>query len=129
MDRLDHLHDLVVLDESGSTLQAMSLDIFLCDPAGAIVGGILAETCCGWLKIKCLWIDETIRRQGYGKKLLLAAETVALQRMCLFAQATTLGLPSLGFYESLGYRVIGQRDDFLPGSCYFWLRKDLSLQA
>ena len=56
------------------------LSAFVRDDAGAIVAGLLGGTYWGWLHIDILWVDATLRGQGYGCKLLTAAEQEAVRR-------------------------------------------------
>ena len=36
----------------------------------------------GWLQVRTLWISEAVRGQGYGSRLLEAAEAYAKERAC-----------------------------------------------
>ena len=103
------------------------LDIFIRDQRDTIVGGLAADIYWGWLAIEDLWIDERLRGQGYGRRLVGQAEQEARRRGCQHALLTTFSFQARGFYEKLGYRVVGQMDDYPPGSSYFWLRKDFEL--
>jgi GNAT superfamily N-acetyltransferase len=100
------------------------LDIFIREQHNTIVGGLVAETYWGWLAVEDLWIDERLRGQGYGRRLIEQAELAARRRGCRYALLTTYSFQARGFYEKLGYWVVGQMDDYPPGSSYFWLRKD-----
>ena len=102
------------------------LDIFIRDADGAIAGGLAADTYWGWLAVEDLWIAPALRRHGFGRALLLAAEAEAIGRGCLRALLTTYSFQARGFYEKLGYRVVGQLDDYPPGQSYFWMRKDFA---
>ena len=48
--------------------------VFLRGTGGTILGGVLAKTGRGWLHIHTLWVDPSVRGQGYGTKLMAAAE-------------------------------------------------------
>src|ERR687897_908999 len=50
------------------------LAIFLKDERGAVLGGPLGHVWGGWLDLDTLWVAEPFRGQGYGAKLLSAAE-------------------------------------------------------
>jgi GNAT superfamily N-acetyltransferase len=50
------------------------LAIFLKDERGAVLGGALGHVWGGWLDLDTLWVAEPFRGQGYGAKLLSAAE-------------------------------------------------------
>jgi GNAT superfamily N-acetyltransferase len=102
------------------------LDVILHRPDGEIVAGLTAQTIWGWLRIHDLWVAAPLRGQGYGSQLLHHAEGVARTRGCAHAELKTFSFQARGFYESRGYRVIGQLDDYPPGECLYWLRKDFS---
>lgn len=102
------------------------LDIYLRDDQGELLGGLVASTYWNWLDIDDLWIHARLRRQGYGRQLLQMAEQEAMRRQCEHAYLKTFSFQARGFYEKLGYSVVGQLDDFPPGQMLYWLRKDLT---
>jgi ribosomal protein S18 acetylase RimI-like enzyme len=95
---------------------------------GELSGGLLASTYWGWLDIEELWVAENYRRQGYGRRLLRMVEETAVDRGCQSAQVKTWDFQARGFYEGLGYHVVGWQTDFPPGQTLFWLRKELIQQ-
>ncbi|HEY7728741.1 MAG TPA: GNAT family N-acetyltransferase, partial [Candidatus Eisenbacteria bacterium] len=58
------------------------LAVFLRDPGGRVVGGLVGETAWRWLYVDAFWIDEPVRGKGYGRAVLRAAEARARQRGC-----------------------------------------------
>ncbi|WP_429111213.1 GNAT family N-acetyltransferase [Aeromonas rivipollensis] len=50
---------------------------FIKDEEGVVLGGILGEIKWGWLHIDGLWVDESLRRDGWGSRLLGAMEQYA----------------------------------------------------
>ena len=56
--------------------------VYVRDDDGTILGGILAEAGRGWLHVDILWVDERLRGQGYGARLLSAAEEEARRLGC-----------------------------------------------
>jgi GNAT superfamily N-acetyltransferase len=103
---------------------AQTLNVLMLDARGAIAGGLAASTYWGWLEVDKLWIDAPLRGQGYGCRLLQAAETEARQRGCTRVFLRTFSFQAREFYEKQGYRVVGQLDDYPPGDAFYWLRKD-----
>ena len=101
------------------------LDVTVRDAAGTIVGGLVANTHWGWLEVDLLWVDERVRGQGWGTRLLRAAEDEARRRGCRHARLSTWSFQARPFYEKLGYRVFGQIDDYPPGATDYILCKDL----
>ncbi len=94
------------------------------DAAGEIVGGVVAEIHWTSLQIDYLWVDEGQRGHGLGRTLLLRAEAAGRERGCTWATLTTFDFQARGFYEKLGYRVVGEQTDYPPGHSYYWLRHD-----
>ena len=102
------------------------LDLFIRDENQQIVGGLMASTYWSWLDIDKLWLHEQLRQRGYGARLLARAEQRAIERGCLYAFLSTFSFQARGFYEKLGYYVVGEVADYPPGESYFWLRKDFN---
>jgi GNAT superfamily N-acetyltransferase len=73
--------------------------LFLRDDNGIVRGGILSEICWNWLEIHTFMIDEDIRKLGYGTKLLLELEKIALEKECDFIKVDTLSFQALDFYK------------------------------
>lgn len=108
---------------------ARALDVFVRGADGRILGGVTAQTGWDWLSIELVWLDESLRGRGLGTRLMRTSEDEARRRGCKRAHLTTYSFQARGFYERLGYRVVGQLDDFPPGSTRYWLRKDFADDA
>ena len=65
------------------------LEILLRDHESKVVGGLLGGTIWGMLNIGILWIAEAHRHQGYGQKMMNAAEQAAFERGCHRAHVST----------------------------------------
>lgn len=48
--------------------------------------------------IEALWIEESLRKQGYGKKMLAAAEREAIENGCRFSLVDTWDFQAEEFY-------------------------------
>ena len=94
------------------------LAIFLKDDRGAVLGGALGDIWGGWLGLSYLWVTESLRGQGYGTKLLEAAEAEAKQSGCTGVFLTTFSFQARPFYERLGYEVIANVPDYPAGHTY-----------
>lgn len=101
------------------------LAVFLKDEAGKIKGGITGGTYWDWLYIDSLWIEESMRLKGYGKKLLEVAEKEAKKRGCNNAHLDTHDFQAVNFYQKNGYEICGQLDDLPVGYNRYLLKKKL----
>lgn len=99
--------------------------IFARDVDGTIRGGLTADLWGGWMHIAFLWVDEDLRRQGYGAQLIQIAEDEARAHGCRNAHVETYSFQARPFYERLGYHVIAELTDFPPGHSHFVMRKAL----
>lgn len=68
------------------------------------------------MEIQTLWVEESIRKLGWGRKLMLAAEAEALKRGCTLAYTNTFTWQAPQFYEKLGYTLYGKLENFPAGS-------------
>jgi GNAT superfamily N-acetyltransferase len=101
------------------------LVLFLRAGDGTLHGGLLGLTWWGWLRVDILWIDEALRHEGWGSRLLEAAEQEAIRRGCHFVFLDTMSFQALPFYLKRGYRVFGQLDDLPEGHVMYFLQKKL----
>jgi GNAT superfamily N-acetyltransferase len=95
------------------------------DSEGRLAGGLLGATYLGWLQIQIVWLDDSLRGQGYGSELMALAEAEALRRGCPRAFVETLSFQALPFYEKCGYKVFSRLADFPPGGARYALTKQL----
>lgn len=102
----------------------LPLNMALRSEDGSVVGGVYGATMWRWLMIDGLWIDPSLRGQGFGRKILLAAESVAITRGCLGSWLGTFDFQARDFYEHLGYVVFSELPGFPPGHSHFHLRKN-----
>jgi ribosomal protein S18 acetylase RimI-like enzyme len=95
------------------------------DENGLVRGGIIGAICWNWLEIYSLYLDEEIRKSGYGTKLLVAIEEIASEKQCDFIKLDTLSFQALEFYEKHGYKVFGTLDNVGREHKHYYLKKDL----
>ena len=81
------------------------------DAAGGVVGGLIGSTCLEWLDIDMLAVRAADRRRGVGRRLMRAAEAEAVSRGCRWAAVDTADFQAPGFYERLGYAIVGRFED------------------
>ncbi|PJG60455.1 GNAT family N-acetyltransferase [Aeromonas cavernicola] len=95
------------------------------DEQGKIHGGIIADIRWGWLHVDWLWVDESIRQRGWGRRLLGAMEQYAQSKGITRYHLETTTFQALPFYQALGYQVFGQLPDMPPGHLCYFLNKQL----
>ena len=80
------------------------------DPAGELIGGLRGwtwGTCAG---ISMLWVREDARRDGWGRRLVAAAEQVARERGCVQVVVSSFTFQAPDFYERCGYVETGRTE-------------------
>ena len=97
------------------------------DAQGDLVGGLSGwtwGTCAG---VGMLWVREGARRDGWGRRLLAAAEQEAVARGCEQMVLSSFTFQAPDFYRRLGYEETG-RTEGLPsaGMADVHLRKTLA---
>ncbi len=90
---------------------------------GETVGGLFGYTNWEWFFISQLWLADSVRRQGIGKRLVRAAEAEARQRGCRHAHVDTFSFQARPFYERLGYSVFGELGEYPAGHTRYFLQK------
>jgi len=104
------------------------VSVFLRDANDEILGGVLGEIWGQWLFVSHVWLAAPLRRHGYGKKLLAAAEHYALEKGCHNAWLTTASFQARPFYEKLGYELFAELKEFPPGHKLYFLKKQLLVE-
>ncbi|MBN2387489.1 MAG: GNAT family N-acetyltransferase [Anaerolineales bacterium] len=103
----------------------VQLCIFVHAGNGRVVAGLTGGTYWRWLYVARLWVDDSLRGQGYGSRLMARAEEEAIRRGCLYAYLDTEDFQALAFYEKLGYAIFGELPDCPPGHVRYFVRKTL----
>jgi GNAT superfamily N-acetyltransferase len=78
------------------------------DDAGAIVGGLTAWTWAGLCGIGMLWVRPDARKDGWGSRILLAAEQEARRRGCDRVAVSSFTFQAPEFYQRHGYVETGR---------------------
>ena len=125
---------LVAFNEAHTTAhpvephEAQPLHLYALDTTGAIRGGLIGRTHAipRWLEISIIWVDEQVRKQGLGRRLMVEAERVAYLRGCRYGRLATSNFQAPGFYERLGYSLYGKLENCPPGETAYYYWKELA---
>ena len=117
------------LDAHGAAIvpprKKRDIGVFVRDENGRVLAGMAGVTYWNWLHIKLLWVDDSLRGQGIGRRLMQMAEVEAVERGCHSAMVDTHSFQAEEFYVALGYEVFGRLQDFPMGHQRIYLQKSL----
>ncbi len=100
------------------------LCIAILDDDGAVEGGLYATSAFDWLVIELLFVPERLRGSGVGSQLMAKAEELARARGCIGAWLDTFSFQARGFYEKLGFSLVGAIPDHpVGGARYFMVKR------
>jgi GNAT superfamily N-acetyltransferase len=104
-------------DQTGAEYGRPGIEISLVlkDSQGNVVGGIGASTVMRVMFLEVLWVANEHRKMGYGTDLVLAAERIGLEQGCITSQTWSLSFQAPGFYQKIGYQVLGVYDGYSDG--------------
>ena len=119
-----HVHEFNA--EQTGYRDGRSLACFLRDAGGRLVAGIDGFTWGGYARIQYVWVDEAMRGQGLGRRLIEAAEREAAVRGCRTIIVDTHEFQAPGLYTKLGYELVGTTHDIPVGYRQFLYQKQLS---
>ena len=95
------------------------------DGEGSLQGGIRATCYWNTLHIELLWISETARGSGIGRKLIQKAEAFARDNGCENALVETTSWQARPFYEKNGYNHMATLSNRPKGHSSHYLKKVL----
>lgn len=98
---------------------------FLKNDSGIVMGGILGEINWNWMHIQGLWVDENLRNNGWGTKLLLEMERYAFSKNTLNVRLETTSFQALDFYANAGYSIFAELPHMPQGHTSYFLQKQL----
>lgn len=105
----------------------IGIGLVLKDPQGTVVGGIEASTTYRVMHLDALWVAEAYRKLGFGAELVLAAERIGKAKGCITSQTMSFSFQAPGFYQKIGYEVLGIYDGYPHSITEYVLMKRLQL--
>jgi GNAT superfamily N-acetyltransferase len=97
--------------------------ILIRDDHGATIGGLWGTIAFDWLIIELLFVPEALRGSDLGTAIMNRAEAFASRRGCIGAWLDTFSFQARGFYEKLGYALVGVLPDHPRGGARYFLSK------
>ena len=102
------------------------LSVFVRDSQNEVIAGLNAELFTTSLMINHLWVSSDLRGNDVGTKLIAKAESEALARGVTDIYLDTYSFQALGFYQKLGFKVVGEFSDYpIKGVHKHFLQKSL----
>lgn len=90
--------------------------VVLKDQNNKVKGIVIVSFLWNGMHIDSLWIDESLRNQDWGSKLMKMVEEEAIKRGCTIAYTDTFTWQAPLFYKKLGYKQYGKLEDFPQGN-------------
>lgn len=116
---------IIAFNESIVRERDKAFSIFLKNHSDKVFGGTQAFLDTESVYIDVLWVEESLQKQGYGTKLLSAAEREAIGNGCIFSLVDTWDFQAEEFYLKNGYNRIGEIKNYWHGHSKIFLRKKL----
>ncbi|MBN1535578.1 MAG: GNAT family N-acetyltransferase [Anaerolineales bacterium] len=114
-----------ILKHLGNIELGIPIKIFMRSSASQVVAGLTATVFGGWMYISLLWVEESLRNQGYGTRLVQMAEAEAISLGCQHAHVDTYSFEAKPFYDRLGYETFATLDDYPKSYCKYFMKKQL----
>ncbi len=109
---------------NGHPRETMTYSVLLRNQKNEVRGAIVVSFLYNGMHIDLLWVDESLRNQDWGSKLIKIAEEEAVRRGCALAYTDTFTWQAPEFYKKNGYTIYGELDDFPVGnSLYYFVKK------
>ncbi|MEV0280049.1 GNAT family N-acetyltransferase [Streptomyces sp. NPDC050610] len=105
---------------------AESLSVKITDADGQPAGGLTGWTWGGFFEIELVWVREDFRADGWGGRILAAAEAEAVRRGCERAIVSSFTFQAPGFYERHGFTEFGRNGGIPGGHAKVHLHKTLT---
>ncbi|MBI2032382.1 MAG: GNAT family N-acetyltransferase [Candidatus Levybacteria bacterium] len=77
------------------------------------------------IEINSLWVEESLRGKGLGKKLVEAVEKEGKLKGCDIIYTNTFSWQAPEFYKKLGFKPYGKLENFPSGDSLTYFCKNL----
>lgn len=94
--------------------KGIKIKLIIKDREGELIGGLSAWTTLSNLIFDHIWITERFRRKDLGRRLMLEMERIARNNDCIASQAYCFSFQALGFFQKMGYTVLGVSNGYPP---------------
>ena len=111
--------------KQGHPRKSELINIFLKDKHKKVFGAVVITVLWNGMEINSLWIDESLRGQGWGRILIEEAEKEGKLRGCNIAYTNTFSWQAPEFYKKMGYKPFGKLDNFPKGFSLTYFYKNL----
>jgi GNAT superfamily N-acetyltransferase len=112
-------------NEATGIARSRALAVLVKAADGTTAGGLIGRTWGEWLYVELLYVPDDLRGTGVGREVMMRAEAEARARGCRGIWLDTFSFQARGFYEKLGFTLIGWIDEYPPGHQRFFLQKRL----
>ncbi|WP_077329163.1 GNAT family N-acetyltransferase [Virgibacillus siamensis] len=117
-------HNMTKLPEELKTNKE-ELCFLLEDDHGDVIGGVTFTMYWQHIHLDFLWVEETLRLEGYGRMLLEHLEKFAVDNGCRLIFLDTLSFQAPEFYLKNGFQTFGVLEDHPKGFNQYFLQKRL----
>jgi len=98
--------------------------VLLRDGEGVIKAGVMGTMSWSWLFIEAMWVDDSLRGRGVGRRLMDRAGAHALAEGCHSVWLDTF--QAKDFYLALGFEVFGELEAYPAAQSRAFMRKRLA---
>lgn len=105
--------------------ESEEINLTVKDNEEKLIAGILSKRVMDFLWVSFLWVDESYRGLGYGKKLLLKLEKIAKEKGYKLIRFDTFSFQAPEFYERLNYKLIATEDNYPEGHTHYFFNKEI----
>jgi len=91
------------------------VQIFIRNNENKVVGGAIGSVFGGWLYVSLMWVEESLRNQGNGTRLLKMMEDEAVKLGCKHAHVDTYSFEAKPFHKKNSYKLFASLENYPEG--------------